>query len=766
MNVWTWVNELARELRRSGFGLTADEIDQLPGAVFDEDHARVDALAASLIGFAESHDRPWLAAFARHWQLQSRILFRNEGGTVLTAAIDALERAHRPESARCPQTVCTTQDVSLSYGQLDGPGWAAERLAVVDETMARIDPTWDCYSCLMIERCSALLDLHDRDAVADTLERWVADLRVAGRRLSPESTVRRASHLRSIGKPDEALEVLGNIPLHHPRPLLRHEAAIVRLLCLLDLDRGWDDGVDILRLGEFSSNRWIWTELLERAADRGLIPNDLGLARTLRDLRDQLVSNESNRRAYDVSRRMTRLACGRGARWAAEQALADAVRCSERLRFPDREAGEIEALRQRVQGVPARECPWPSHGLIAALDAAASAGEPIDPELQVEWLAAAVAERPDDQGLLERWAVVAAAAAGARVAAHELSLRLAADPSNETLAQALLAALMTGNGSADEFDSLATLIADAQPTLSLWSRALCAERTKDYDAAIAHCRSIVELEPGAVNTRRLWAHAAAEVGDFCEATRVGGELGELLAERGEDRSRDDWTLLIHATRAQEWDVVRTAGARLGMTFDSTTGPVDEAWSWMRIRPRGGGHSGADDLVAVRTGPVTARIRSVIEPHRGRQRFADLVVFDPIPLAPTPSDDEDAGNWRLECAEISILEQGGMSGWTLFGVHPGDEAWEAFLDAIASRRWGLSVLSGPDAWIAHDDEPSEPLRGIYAVLAAPAALAAAEVEAFLADATAAWSMFAWPDLAEAAGVDATRHLDIWDHYTFV
>jgi hypothetical protein len=66
-----------------------------------------------------------------------------------------------------PQSVCVTQDLSDCYGNIDGPGWADERIAVCQETMERITPLWSCFQCLSDEQFCAMVDKGETQQALD-----------------------------------------------------------------------------------------------------------------------------------------------------------------------------------------------------------------------------------------------------------------------------------------------------------------------------------------------------------------------------------------------------------------------------------------------------------------------------------------------------------------------------------------------------------------------------------------------------------------------
>ncbi len=760
MDIWAWVRAEQRDLSNAGHDDLSADVGLLPGAVLRGETSQVDVISRRLVDFADQTDRPWLAVFARHWRLQSLILFRRQGGRALSTAVDALERACRPESTGCPQRVCTTQDVSLCYAAVDGPGWAEERLAVVDEALASIDATWSCFGCLSLERAAALTDLGRSDEAGAALARWVAETQAIGVALDGLEQKNRSRALFRLGRLDHAREAHDAVHVGQLQEPDRYELLMVQILCNIGLDGAPGVAVDLWGLLGHEAHSGLWAMLAESMVGVGAMSNDLRLSRTLRDISAKFHQLGTNRWAFDVARVATRLAAERGAEWTAQRALEHAETCRQHLRFPEREHAELEQLRALVTSVPPVPCPWPADELAAALDAAEP---PVDLELQAAWLTQAVVDRPDDEELLRRWALVCGYVGGSGSVSRELSARLALDPSNTMLSEALMAALTNGGGSEDDFAELAGLIATTQPLNSSWAKAIAADKARNYDAVIASCRTIVTLDPTVRNARRMWAHAAAELDDHEEATRLMREVTDL--SKPDVLAEDDWALIGYATRARDWATVRPAADRLGMTVASAEGPIDETWGWVYLRPVGGRDNGADDLSAMRTGPVTARVVQVTEQAGGRQRRGDVVVFDARPLNPRPAErGAEAEAWEPVFREIAVLDEGGMIAWALFGADPGADRWSAFTEAVRSRAWGIWRSTPPGAQIRSED--GHPFDGIYALLACPESESPTEVDAFVRDATDAWPVLVWPHLLAAADRDPSPHFEFWDEHDFV
>jgi len=171
-----------------------------------------------------------------------------------------------------------------------------------------------------------------------------------------------------------------------------------------------------------------------------------------------------------------------------------------------------------------------------------------------------------------------------------------------------------------------------------------------------------------------------------------------------------------------------------------------------------------EYYARRTGPVTARIVENAPANR-RQRVDDWVVFDAELVHPAPEDEEERRRFMPTYAEVHLLESGGhAASWLVDGVHPGEEAWAAFSDAVKDRGWKLWTHSADDYQLADTQADGAPLPGVLFTLAQPQEAPPLALHRFLLEATAGWPhRMCWLRLAEACGQDEQRHLDVIARY---
>jgi tetratricopeptide (TPR) repeat protein len=701
VNIWSWVEDLQRELAENGQGRLAELIDRLPSAVLEDQNAEVEAIVPEALALARALELPWVEIFIRHWHMQAVA----GGFETLPQAVELLEFSHREEHVSCPQSVCTVQDVAIAYAGADGPGYAEERLAVAEEALGRIDPSWPCFTCIAGEKVDALDDAgRHEDAIAFAAEAR-GQIAAAGRK-DAEHQISVADSLLALGRAEEALDRL-------PKPGEEREDTfgrwdrLRRARVLLELGRD-EEARDALLSAEeaFSDPKYHfpWARVAARVHD-----NDWHLGALLERM---LVAQVEAGRAWDgtqLAALHAQLALDRGAPNTARHALETLREIAARLRDPERAAERITTLE-------------------AAL--AEDEGEDADPERDVERLLAARRRWPDVLDIAGQ--LYMALRALGRPGEGLLALRdyVEAHPDDSDALLGYGRALIE-LGAADEVEAVAER---AEPLHGEWLRAQAAYDQGDLAAAREHAERIVEADAEARNARRLLAMACEDLGDFSTALEHRNAI--LAAVPDDESEHDHWCRLIPATATGDWAAVRESGARLGMEFDSDEGPVDEAWAYVRLR-----FDARDIVLGLRTGPVSARVLTV-SAAGAPQHAGDLVVFEPSPIGET-----EEGQAHL-FGVVTVLEEGPRRGFPFDGVYPGDEVWEAFVGELREQGWLIDPRSTREYTFEVDGEQRP---AIFGYLAVPDDLELTAAHERLGELTAGWRQpFTWLPLAEAAG----------------
>ena len=764
MDIWNWISKLQTDLADAGQAHNAQLIDDVSSTVCDFEIERADALLPEARALAKTLSNPWLEIYTGHWEMRNRLGARGEGETALGDVVRLFEFAHREQNSACPQSVCVTQDMAACLGNIDGPGTVADRLAVCDETLARIDPSWACYQCLSNEKTEALLDAQRLDDALANHHGALQALRDAGEDVSEGMNEVECRILLERGDAAGALQRIEaleakiegrewrNIQL--PRTLLK-----ARALALLGRD---DEAWDLLPpLGEVApaeQQKWLRAALpvLQRVPERNTWALGAALQRTL----DNFASLGAHRRAVDVALDLITLALARDAIWSARRLLAQGRAAAAQLR---QDCGASALLDTAERDITARagqqSLPVPADQLLAWLREQGDSGQSRNPEHEVEWLLAALDQRPDDAELLDL-----AASALQAIGAHDEAIarmwqyveRHHAD--EQPVAYSLMGALLNANDEAG-VERLANLFVDV-PVTAEWCRINLAQHKGDWPRAEALSRSLLGHAPQLVGARRALADALMAQQRYAEAVPALQAVTEVLDEP----KNVYWDLLTAASASQDWATVRDYAARLDMELDASAdpaAPIDENWGWIIIRYV---HDGRPlDYYAWRTGPVTARItENAFNDHP--QHVQDHVVFNAELVYPAPEDDEERENFIATFRHAHTLEQGGYGrGWIVDGAHPGDEAWEALRDAFAARGWQVSAHSRGD-YEVFDSEHYKELPGLIFSVALPAAADPRELDRALADATRTWPHpMCWLRLAEHVGSDDRPHHAVIERY---
>jgi hypothetical protein len=745
MDIWSWVTELQKELRAQGHERLAAMLEQLPDAACDDRHEEVDAISSEALALTRSLDLPWAEVFVRHWTLQSRVMHRMDA-TVLSEALRLVDFAHDDAAHGCPQAVCAVQDLAACYANVDGPGYAEQRLAVADEVLARIDPSWPCFECICEERAGALNDLgrfEEALAFGEAQQRaaCAADPRAFQGRVGP-----RCEALLRLGRAEGALHVLSERGRHVDDEHRRQEIAHLRALAHARLGEGQPalaalrEVGDALRTPVFYR---LWAETAEALVGLGAMPNDVALGRTLSRMIARLERQGVGRAVVEIAGIAGRLAVARGSDTMALRAVVAMEGALPRLAKPLDAPSKIAELRAALAAIPDRGVALPETPE-ALLDALGR--EPVPgPEEVLPPLEAARRRWPDDVRVaLSAWNVLvrlgldeeARATIGGFADAH---------PDNSDAALALghtLISLRDG----DAVSVLAErLLRSPDRSDGHWILAQWAMAERSFARAVEHGLAVLERNPDAINTRRLILSAAREQRDWPLVLRMARELSARSPEPGQA----DWERIVAGSAVGAWNEVRESARRLGMDLQGE-GPIEERWGICRLRfqdPRA-------DLVAARTGPATARVLQIAGPRR-IERLGDIVVFEPRPIEEGPGGKPNGDEARrpMLFPAVETLRRGGYRSYAIDGAHPGDDLMDALGARLGERGAELQVVSG-EKYELHPEAHAEPLRGVFAFLALPETLTAAEASALLREATAAWAEpLTWLELAADAGDEA-------------
>jgi tetratricopeptide (TPR) repeat protein len=758
MDIWKWVFDTHRDLEEAGNYRLAELINELPT---NASRGRLELAQAALpeaLAAARAARLPWLEVYFRHWTINPRVCTWREGEAALKDTVALFEFAHRPENINCPQSVCTTQDIACCYANVDGAGYANERIAVCKETLARIDNSWGCFRCISSEMMNALVDAAKPEEALAFAQQQLPLLQETGAEQSVDWFEPLAQAQFAAGQFETALATLDyienegfdsdNPPKHYARSCMRF-----RLLALLGrADEAWsilppeEKGKEIGENLDLSAG----LELLLRAA-----PERNGYQvgrRTIAAVRRYSISG-SHRLTLDALAPHVRLAVARGARWTAKQGLDLARPHLAKLKQPLGAPEAFAELEAQVAAMPAA-CVLPVPAGELAEYIRQEGGR--DAERDLEMLLAGVSAMPADEDLAVLAARAMCACGGADAARASLWAFLRAMPGSEAAAEELQTVLIE-SGDENGIKDLAAMLRETDPRRAHWCLARYAFVSERWSEAAGHAERILELAPDAAEARAMWAYASMRAGDFERALAL---LEQVIAD-GTEPGNAHWDAMIAASALRRWDRVRVLAAELGMEIAPGDGPIDEKWGVVRVQYEDGGET--VERVAHRTGPVTARIVS-LSGSKNQQSVGELLVFDPIPLEQVPEDEEEANQFVQLYKVVTVLEPSRFgSSYLVDGVHPGPEALDALTEEFKARGWKY-VVHSPEDYTVFDNETESELPGVYFLLAAAIDTAPALIDETLRGLTAKFEhAMCWTGLAEVAGGDVSHHEELMERY---
>lgn len=740
MDIWAWVRSAKRDFRENGNPRLAELMDKLPGAVCDNEHARADAIYPEALALARQARHKWAELFVRHWNLQGRILHRHEVGEWTGEAVALLDFANQEDTRDCPQSICVTQDVVNAYGQVDGPGFAQERLDATAETLARIDPKWPCFTCISAERCDALRDAGRLEEALVFIEAQTDAMVAAGAdRATTALAEDKADCLIALGRSDEALWLMDN----GLGPVMdrndEQERAIDRGRALVRLER-YDEARDCLppysAIIDTPSLYLDWADVVLHLVRGNKIVNDWQLDASLETMTARLIDQGVRRNAITLLFERADLALKRGVPHVARELIERGEALFDDLNRLLDIRGEAVALRGRlnVADPVAFELPESPDAIEVG----------SDPERATPLLEAALNRWPDAGALVSMLADAYRVRRRRQAGEQLLQAWLGENDDAQMLVQ--LGNTLLEAGAYARVIELATGQLESAPSEQVTAQChwLLARAYQASDPAKCreHLEAVATLQPEATHCHMWLAEMERDAGEWAAALE---RLSAICAREPEAGSYD-WDRLIVATLLEDWPAARDSARRIGYVLDDDDDePIELPGILCRVQytdPNGE----TQIYFARRSGPVTADIIQIRDEPTSRYR--DRVIFDATPLNEGPQEGEENHTWLYPL--VHVVEPGGYVIHPLDGVHPGEEAVAALRRGLEAAGCETQVFSGERYQLQHP-ETGDATLGLYMMCAQPESVDAQLLDEALAELTREWSVpLTWLSVAKAAG----------------
>lgn len=766
MDTWEWYNNYSQELRDVGQGYIPQLIDDFSDCVLHLQMEKADALLPEMKALNQVAKNPWLEIFIGHWELRHRLTNYSEGEKVLPDVVALFEKAHREEAADCPQSVCVTQDLSACYENIDAPGWAAERMAVCEETMSRIDPTWNCFQCLSTEYASALMDTNKHEQALVYLDKQIAAVRDAGEDNIEPLLATRVNILIALQRYDEAAKLVEELAEENDYWARDRISYLLKKLYIL-AQMGKDDEVweQLPALSDITPYGWDqWIQIIGVLLPRSPERNTWRLARIIQQMLEQRSQVGAHRKVVNLAKLQIQLALERESIWVAKLAFNLAQQHIPKLRALHGIDIEYLELSEKITAKEAELLTRPSDIVVGNSD---ENSDP-DPEKDVEIYRRTYLHDQDNAELLSKLADALSACNAQDEAIKFLRQYVERHLLDENSLCFQLLDLLVARGDVNAIEQLACQYEDAGVEhMALWFRSRVLDQQGDWVSLEAMGQKLIQHEIGREwpGVYRLSAWAAQKQLAFDRQLEYLQQLLELQTRREIDIRNTQWDIMSVASILQKWEIVRQIATELDMDLSEGEGFIDENWGIIRLHFREDYESRY--YYARRIGPVTAR---VIEPaYRTEypQHADEVVVFDAELLNTPPEDEEERKNFTpLYNVLHTIVPSTYGESWFCDGVRPEEAQYTAFREALSELQWFYWCNSPEDYQLtdSHQGENAELLPGFYFVISAPRSVTKADIDKTLHRLTEDWEHpLSWWALAQAAGANEDRHRAIAERY---
>lgn len=749
-----WVVDVMDEYAKGEHARLAYLMNNMPALVIEDRHEEVDATFPEALALAREAGNTWVELYLRHWRLRSLVLHRLDVSSALGEAISLLEFAHRPENKDCPQSVCVTQNLTAAYGGIDGRGYAEERIAVAEEALAHISPSWSCFMCITSEKASALNDAgrhHEALEFIDAQRRALElEPRAKDSAYWSELSGAHVEALVRLERFDEAFELCEESVKHitNASHMVSRRLDMCRILAM----RGnTSEAVELL-----PDARTVWntpshyegaSEALFWLLRHGEIENDWDIGKLFWQMASRLAAQGVNRGTISVALRGLELAVGRRSCELSRRLIALIEETAQKLRSSRDLDAKIATWRVRVDA------------MLAAIDIPEEVFESLDsvqehlnvsPEQDLTLLLQASlkfpAAEPVHQAVVDLYQMIGLD----DEALEHIARASAANPEIDSLYNRL-GLMFLDAGMSSRLDAhVDGVLGDASTSAprranAAWLRANQALREDRFEDAAGWLEQTLELDPDARNSRVMLATVYRELERFDDALRV---LDEQITRFGDEvGDACHWERMISATLGKRWSALRTSSAALGWEFEGDQRePIDHPFARCMII-RGGDTGQPDAQLAIRISPVAARIVQ-LSPEGSEQRRGQVVVFDPGPLNPRSPDHPEDEPYIAQLRYIGEVEPATHHvTFGVDGVRPPEDQYESIFEALS--KVGVEIeIANPEEYVLTDRSGAQH-PGFYARVSAHRDVSLSSIHQALVDVTREHGLrWVWVGLCEA------------------
>ncbi|GAA2357779.1 hypothetical protein GCM10010404_08430 [Nonomuraea africana] len=756
VDIWAWVGETQQQLSEAGNAGFAMALGDLPAQAYEGRYPQLDVMAPAIAQQAESLGLAWLEFYARYWHLIGRVGDRAQGAVAIGDAESLVAFAQREDVRECPSAPAAIEALAIAQANADGPGYAADRLALLGPAIEALEPTDAAYSGLVTQYVSALTDAGRADEAVSYAENAIQRLGAVSRETSWELGAESSRALLAAGRADDALVAIQAAADFKPDdPVAKpHREGVRRSLILATLGRT-AEAVDALPdldvVGDHPRDFVEWAQAVDKLAGSAQITNTWQLGRVLRQWIDYFGMMGGYRARVELALVAGDLAVARQGVWQAGLLADLAEQAAAELRSDEGVAERVAALRAAAAATTAPEATSPLEERVAYFDAAD--GINANPEEWVGWLAPLSGQDIE----ATRRHTTTLGFLGYPATGADIYWKMLVDTGEIATADAqdidFLTNLLVEARQDERLEQMAELLPPAAKHLALARLHIARER---WEQAVSESEQALAAGAG-IEARRALAGAAQQLDQDAKGAQA---LREAL-DSDDMTDEDVWRMIVLATSAEDWETVRIGAKRIGMPIKSTEGPIEEELGLVRIilpAPDGGQRQ----VLSIRTGPATARL-ALPQPRGMEYNAGDLVVFDPQLLEPVPDDPEEQQNFVPPFAAVRMLRPGGYTSYFFDGAAPSESDWAEFTEVMAERGWPMWVYSDENYRVTHPTT-GEQLPGVFGWVAVPPNVSPVEVDALLDDATERWvHPLAWLDLAREVDVEVERHERITKEY---